>query len=218
MCFSLAAFHQLSTLSPSNEAVVRILEPRCVGKTFPEYFEALFAISKTPPQFIPVMTIDGPTASGKGTLASLVANALGYHFLDSGALYRATAWVALKTNIAAHDISGLTKAATQLNLRFDQHWVWLDGEEVSHCLRQEHVATMASKISVHEPVRQALLNSQLSYQRLPGLVADGRDMGTVVFPKAHLKVFITAKTEVRAQRRYEQLPETCEIKIAKSHL
>ncbi len=194
MCFSLATFQGVP---------VRIQDPRCVGKTFPDYFETLFKVVQS--QHIPVITIDGPTASGKGTLASAVADALGYHFLDSGALYRATALAALRSGVAADDEAGLTALASQLQLRFEAQQIWLGADEVSAQLRQEHVGAMASKVSVHPGVRRALLALQLSHRRLPGLVADGRDMGTVIFPTADLKVFVTATAEVRAQRRLEQL-------------
>ncbi len=198
MCFSLAAF---------NEArqPVRILDPRCVGKTFPDYFESLFSVAQTDTRNIPVITIDGPTASGKGTLASAVAQALGYHFLDSGALYRATALAAMRTGIAETDETGLARTAMGLKLRFADQRIWLGDAEVSDELRREDVGAMASKVSVWPAVRAALLELQLAHRRLPGLVADGRDMGTVIFPGADLKVFVVASAAVRAERRYKQL-------------
>ncbi len=206
MCFSLAA---LNPLAPGhdgeNGAPTRILDPRCVGKTFPDYFETLFSVVQVQPNEVPVMTIDGPTASGKGTIASAVARALGYHFLDSGALYRATALAALRAGVADTDEAGLAQCAAGLRLRFHGHQIWLDDEDVSDQLRQEHVGAMASKASVWPAVRAALLALQLSHRRLPGLVADGRDMGTVIFPGADLKVFVTASAAVRAERRHKQL-------------
>jgi len=198
MCFSLAAFN------PSARPV-RILDPRCVGKTFPDYFEALFSVAQTHTEHIPVITIDGPTASGKGTLASAVAQQLGYHFLDSGALYRATALAAMRTGIAETDETGLARTAAGLQLRFADQRIWLAGEEVSDQLRREDVGAMASKVSVWPTVRAALLGLQLAHRRLPGLVADGRDMGTVIFPGADLKVFVVASAAVRAERRHKQL-------------
>lgn len=198
MCFSLAAFNPLAR-------PVRILDPRCVGKTFPDYFEALFSVAQTRTEHIPVITIDGPTASGKGTLASAVAQQLGYHFLDSGALYRATALAAMRAGIPETDEAGLARTAAGLQLRFADQHIWLDGEEVSDQLRREDVGAMASKVSVWPAVRAALLELQLAHRRLPGLVADGRDMGTVIFPGANLKVFVVASAAVRAERRHKQL-------------
>jgi 3-phosphoshikimate 1-carboxyvinyltransferase len=206
MCFSLAAFN---ALAPTGEAsapvLLRIEDPRCVGKTFPDYFEALFAASSTPTPLIPVITIDGPTASGKGTVASQVARALGYHFLDSGAVYRATALSALRSGVAADDEQGLARCAATLDLRFEGEHIFLGHEEVGHLLRQEDVGAMASKVSVWPAVRAALGQLQLSFRRLPGLVADGRDMGTVIFTDAHLKIFLTASAAQRAERRHKQL-------------
>ena len=203
MCFSLAAFNPLA--QPAGEVPVRILDPRCVGKTFPDYFETLFTVVDSRTFDVPVLTIDGPTASGKGTLASAVAIALGYHFLDSGALYRATALAAMQSGVADNDEAGLARVASALRLRFAGHEIWLDGVEVSDDLRQEHVGAMASRVSVFPSVREALRALQLSHRRLPGLVADGRDMGTVIFPGADLKIFVTASAAVRAERRYKQL-------------
>jgi 3-phosphoshikimate 1-carboxyvinyltransferase len=198
MCFSLAAYN------PAKQPV-RILDPRCVGKTFPDYFETLFAAARTDTSSIPVITVDGPTASGKGTLASAVAQALGYHFLDSGALYRATALAAMQAGVSEADEAGLAAVATGLKLKFAHQQIWLGGVEVSDELRREDVGAMASKVSVWPAVRAALLQLQLSHRRLPGLVADGRDMGTVIFPAAQLKVFVVASAAVRAERRHKQL-------------
>ena len=198
MCFSLAAFN------PAR-LPVRILDPRCVAKTFPDYFEALFTLSQS--SSIPVIAIDGPTASGKGTLASLVAQQLGYHYLDSGALYRLTAFAALQTGLAL-DTTGedaIADLARQLPVVFEGEHVLLSGVNVSEAIRSEEAGMNASKVSVLPAVRQALVDLQLSFRRLPGLVADGRDMGTVIFPDAALKVFLTASAEKRAERRHKQL-------------
>ncbi|KQV97225.1 bifunctional 3-phosphoshikimate 1-carboxyvinyltransferase/cytidylate kinase [Rhizobacter sp. Root1221] len=203
MCFSLATFNPLA--HPAGEVPVRILDPRCVGKTFPDYFETLFTVVEARTTDVPVLAIDGPTASGKGTLASAVAIALGYHFLDSGALYRATALAAMAAGVADTDEAGLAAAAAGLKLKFSGQQIWLGDTEVSDDLRQEHVGAMASRVSVFPAVREALRALQLSHRRLPGLVADGRDMGTVIFPGADLKVFVTASAAVRAERRYKQL-------------
>jgi len=198
MCFSLAAFN-------AAKLPVRILDPKCVGKTFPDYFETLFSVVRTPLASVPVLTVDGPTASGKGTLASAIAKALGYHFLDSGAVYRATALTAMRRGVAADDEAGLAAIAGGLELRFPDGDAHLGDENVADALRAEDVGAMASKVSAWPAVREALRQLQLSFRRLPGLVADGRDMGTVIFPGADLKVFLTASAATRAERRYKQL-------------
>ena len=198
MCFSLATFNPASL-------PVRIEDPKCVAKTFPDYFETLFSVCQTPAQAIPVICIDGPTASGKGTLASEVAQRLGYHLLDSGALYRATALAAQDAGIDLDDEAAVARLAAELPVRFQEHRVFLAGRDITDPLRLESTGGMASRVSRHPAVRQALHALQLSFRRLPGLVADGRDMGTVVFPDAPLKVFLTASAEQRAERRYKQL-------------
>jgi 3-phosphoshikimate 1-carboxyvinyltransferase len=202
MCLSLAAFHTLKGAAP---VPTRILDPKCVAKTFPDYFETLFEVVRAEPQHIPVITIDGPTASGKGTLAAGVAARLGYHTLDSGSLYRVTGLAAQRAGIVADDEAGLAALARSLNLRFEGTEVLLDGENVSDLLRAEAVGTMASQISVWPAVRAALHELQCRFRQLPGLVADGRDMGTVIFPEAGLKVFLTATAAARAERRHRQL-------------
>ena len=156
MCFSLAAFN------PAGQPV-RILDPKCVAKTFPDYFETLFSLTRARTSDIPVICIDGPTASGKGTLASRTASQLGYHYLDSGALYRLTAYAAGRAGVALDDAAGVAAVAA------------------------------------------ALLALQRGFRQLPGLVTDGRDMGTVIFPAATLKVFLTASARCRAERRHKQL-------------
>ena len=204
MCLSLAAFNPL-VATPGTEVSVRILDPQCVGKTFPDYFEALFAVARTADADIPVITIDGPTASGKGTLAAEVAARLGWHQLDSGLLYRAVALAAQRQGVAADDEPGLARVAAGLKLRFDGGRVLLDSHDVAPDLRHEAVGAMASRISAWPAVRGALLALQLAFRQLPGLVADGRDMGTVIFPGAALKLFLTASPAMRAERRYKQL-------------
>jgi 3-phosphoshikimate 1-carboxyvinyltransferase len=198
MCFSLAAFNP-------GALPVRIEDPKCVAKTFPDYFETLFDVSHTPAHAIPVICIDGPTASGKGTLASEVAQRLGYQLLDSGALYRATALAAQDAGIDLDDQPALARLAAQLPLVFRDHRVYLAGRDITDPLRLESTGGMASRVSQHPEVRSALHALQLSFRRLPGLVADGRDMGTVIFPDAPLKVYLTASAEQRAQRRHKQL-------------
>lgn len=200
MCFSLAAFN------PAR-LPVRILDPKCVAKTFPDYFEALFSVVKTPAGSIPVICIDGPTASGKGTLASAVAQRLGYHYLDSGALYRVTALAAIRRGLAldaAHE-EDIARMAQRLPVRFESGKILLDGADVADDIRTEEAGMNASKVSALPAVRQALVALQHSFRRLPGLVADGRDMGTVIFPEAPLKVYLMASAAHRAERRHKQL-------------
>lgn len=159
----------------------------------------------------PVITIDGPSGVGKGTLTQSLARALGWHLLDSGALYRLTALRASDQGLPLEDATVVAESARQLPVRFvsgeagQPVCVELDGENVTQRLRTESCGRLASKVAVYPEVRQALLQRQRDFCRLPGLVADGRDMGTVVFPDAPLKIFLTASAEVRAQRRYEQL-------------
>ncbi|MDP2870581.1 (d)CMP kinase [Methyloversatilis sp.] len=155
----------------------------------------------------PVIAIDGPSASGKGTVAARVAAALGFHLLDSGALYRLTAVAALRGGASLDNAAALEAIATSLDVRFADNATWLAGEEVSDAMRSEDASVGASKVAVHQGVRHALLERQRAFRQLPGLVADGRDMASVVFPDAALKVFLTASVEVRAQRRYKQLIE-----------
>ena len=205
MCFSLAALNAAAGASPA--ASVRILDPGCVAKTFPGYFETLFSVVDTDVRLIPVLTVDGPSASGKGTLAGAVAQQLGYHLLDSGALYRATALAALQAGVAADDEAALATLASSLRLTFVRGGVQLAGQEVGELLRGEDVGSLASKVSAFPVVRDALLRQQLSFRRVPGLVADGRDMGTVIFPDADLKIFLTASAAHRAERRHKQLIE-----------
>ena len=197
MCASLAAFNPAAL-------PVRVQDPKCVAKTFPDYFETLFAAAR-PARAVPVICIDGPTASGKGTLAAALAARLGWHYLDSGALYRATALAARQAGVALDDEAALARLAAALPLRFEAGRVWLDGRDVSEALRSEQTGMDASALAPLPAMRAALLNLQRGMARLPGLVADGRDMGTVVFADAPLKVFLTASAETRAERRYKQL-------------
>ena len=154
---------------------------------------------------IPVIAIDGPTASGKGTVAQRIALRLGFHYLDSGALYRLTALTALRNDVSLTDEHALAKAAEKLPCRFSGDQVWLANDNVTNAIRAEEVGNTASRIAALPMVRQALYALQLGFRIAPGLVADGRDMGTVIFPHATLKVFLTASVEARAERRYKQL-------------
>ena len=200
MCFSLAAFN------PAR-LPVRIEDPKCVAKTFPDYFEALFSVAQTAPAHIPVLCIDGPTASGKGTVAAAVARQLGYALLDSGALYRITALAAVQAgiDIAPAQETALAGLARTLPVRFTDGRIWLDNTDVTDAIRTEAMGMNASRISALPAVRAALVDLQHGFARLPGLVADGRDMGTVIFPQAPLKVFMTASAACRAERRHQQL-------------
>ena len=198
MCFSLAAFNPA-------KLPIRILDPKCVAKTFPDYFETLFSVAQTETDRIPVICIDGPTASGKGTLASTVAQRLGYHYLDSGALYRLAAFAAATQGIDLNDGVGVANVARSLSVRFTGETIWLAGQDVSSAIRTEEAGMAASQVSSHPEVRTALLALQHSFRTLPGLVADGRDMGTVIFPNSELKIYLTASTVHRAERRHKQL-------------
>lgn len=154
---------------------------------------------------IPVITLDGPAASGKGTIAERVAAALGFHYLDSGALYRIATLASLKAGVSLEDAEALTAVAEKLAPVFKDGHIYLDGEDVTLAIRSEEVSAATSRVAVIPGVRSALFELQKKTAQLPGLVADGRDMGTVVFPDAPLKVFMTATARVRAERRYKQL-------------
>ena len=162
-------------------------------------------VTTTPAQHIPVITIDGPSASGKGTVAQLVADKLGFAYLDSGALYRVVAFAAQQNNIAWDDANAVAECAKTLNIKFKNDQILLNDHDISNEIRTELMGKGASQVAVHAPVRAALVDLQHSFHQAPGLVADGRDMGTVIFPFAPLKIFLTASTEIRAERRYKQL-------------
>ena len=200
MCFSLAAFNPAGL-------PVRIEDPQCVAKTFPDYFEALFTLVQ-PSAPAPVICIDGPTASGKGTVASLVAQRLGFALLDSGALYRIAGLAATRAGIPLEEAHAqhIADLIATLHIVFtpDQR-VLLGAEDISLAIRTEAAGMNASRVSAFPAVRQALLQLQRDFRRLPGLVADGRDMGTVIFPDAALKVYLSASAQCRAERRFKQL-------------
>ncbi|MDR2853435.1 MAG: bifunctional 3-phosphoshikimate 1-carboxyvinyltransferase/cytidylate kinase [Burkholderiaceae bacterium] len=200
MCFALAAFNP-------DRVPVRILDPRCVGKTFPEYFETLFSAVQAHAHAVPVICIDGPTASGKGTLTAQIAKRLGYHVLDSGALYRVAGLAVRQAGLepTPDNEARIAQIAGAMPLRFAEGRTLLEEQDVSEAIRTEAAGMDASRVSALPAVRAALLDLQRGFARLPGLVADGRDMGTVVFPAAALKVYLTANAEQRAQRRYSQL-------------
>jgi cytidylate kinase len=155
----------------------------------------------------PVIAIDGPSASGKGTVAQGVAHALGFHHLDSGALYRLVALAAIERTVKFDSALEISAIARNMNVIFDQETIRLDGRDVTAEIRSEEVSATASQIAALPAVRRALLDRQRGFRRPPGLVADGRDMGSVVFPDAVVKVFLTATPEERARRRYKQLME-----------
>jgi len=156
---------------------------------------------------VPVIAIDGPSASGKGTVAQKVAEALGFRYLDSGALYRLVTLAALKAGVELGDAAGLERTARGMDVEFRDGATWLDGADVTHEVRTEEVSAAASRVAANPGVRGALLERQRGFRALPGLVADGRDMGSVVFPDAPLKVYLTADVGARAERRYKQLME-----------
>ncbi len=193
MCFSLAAF----------ATPLRINDPKCVAKTFPDYFERFAAVTRA----APVIAIDGPSASGKGTVAARVAAALGFGYLDSGALYRLTALAAQRANVAWDDETGVAAIAAGLDVVFTGDDIRLAGVLVGDAIRTEEISAGASKVAALPAVRAALLFRQRAFNTVPGLVGDGRDMGSVVFPRAPLKVFLTATAEARAERRHKQLIE-----------
>jgi 3-phosphoshikimate 1-carboxyvinyltransferase len=233
MCLSLAAFNPLAVARADAQATlggatpkthrgyaqeigssppngergvpVRIEDPGCVAKTFPDYFEALFSLSETETAAVPVITVDGPSASGKGTLAGQLAKRLGYHQLDSGAIYRAAGVAAQRAGVDLDDGPQVAGVAASMRLRFEGESVFIDGADLTEAVRSESGGMLASRVSALPAVRQALQALQLSFRRAPGLVADGRDMGTVIFPDAVLKIFLTASAPQRALRRQQQL-------------
>lgn len=156
---------------------------------------------------IPVIAIDGPSASGKGTVAQRVAERLGFHYLDSGALYRIVALAAKQREISWQDELGLAAMAPTLDIRFEHGKILLNSEDVSEAVRTEDMSRGASEVAVHPALRRALVELQHSFRKTPGLVADGRDMASVIFTDAGTKIFLTASAEVRAERRYKQLME-----------
>ncbi len=164
------------------------------------------------PAATPVLTIDGPSGSGKGTISRGVATRLGWHYLDSGAIYRAVGLAAAWESIDLSDAEAVAACAARTEIRFEsddagEPRVFVNGKDATHQLRMETAGAAASAIAAHPPVRNALLDLQKRFRRAPGLVADGRDMGTVIFPDAKYKVFLTASAEERAKRRYKQLKE-----------
>ena len=193
MCFSLAAF----------ATPLRINDPQCVAKTFPDYFERFAKVTGA----APVIAIDGPSASGKGTVAARVAAALGFAYLDSGALYRLTALAARQAGVDWADEDGVAAIAAALDVEFSEGAIRLDGQLVDDAIRTEEISSGASQVAALPAVRAALLFRQRAFNSVPGLVGDGRDMGSVIFPRAQLKVFLTASAEARAERRYKQLIE-----------
>ncbi len=195
MCFSLVAL---------GGVPIRINDPNCVAKTFPEYFDVFQRLAKSS---VAVIAIDGPSASGKGTVAQRVAERLGFHYLDSGALYRLVALAAVHGRVAVDDEAHLAKIAENLDVRFDGGDIYLKNENVTDLIRAEEIGIGASRVAALPKVRAALLERQRAFRQVPGLVADGRDMGSVVFPNAGTKIFLTASAEVRAERRYKQLIE-----------
>jgi len=205
MCLSLAS---LSSGLRAGVAVT-VMEPSCVAKTFPDFFDRLAAITQplsSSGSEVPVLTIDGPTASGKGTVAAAIAIQLGWHLLDSGALYRVTALAARQAGVDWADEAAMARIAQGLPVRFDAAGsIVLNGQDVSTAIRHESIGEGASRVAALPAVRAALLERQRAFRIAPGLVADGRDMGTVVFPDAEAKIFLQASPHERAKRRVKQL-------------
>lgn len=194
MCFSLVTL---------GDCRVRINDPKCVNKTFPGYFDQFAGIVEP----VPVLAIDGPSASGKGTVAARVAAALGWNYLDSGSLYRLVALAALRGGLGFDDEVALESLARALPVRYAGGCILLDGDDVTDRIREEDCSIGASRVAVLPSVRAALLDRQRDFRHAPGLVAEGRDIGSVVFPDAASKFFLTASAAARAQRRYKQLIE-----------
>ena len=194
MCLSLVALAGVP---------MRIADPACVAKTFPDYFARFAAV--TIRDAVPVLAIDGPAASGKGTVAELVARRLGFRYLDSGALYRLVAFDALKRGLGLGDEAAIGALAANLEVEFRDGRALLAGQDVTDAIREDPISDASSKVAAMPAVRAALLWRQHAFVGRPGLVAEGRDMGTVVFPEAGLKVYLTASAETRADRRYKQL-------------
>ncbi len=194
MCFSLVSL---------GACRVRINDPKCVNKTFPEYFAAFGSVARP----VPVVAIDGPSASGKGTVAAEAAAALGWHYLDSGSLYRLVALAAMRAGVSLDDEVALGPIAAALPAQFAEGRVWLEGNDVTEAIRSEACSVGASRVAVLPAVRDALFDRQRDYRVGPGLVAEGRDMGSVIFPDAPVKIFLTASVEARADRRHKQLME-----------
>ncbi len=193
MCFSLVAL---------SGVAIRINDPDCVAKTYPDYFKHFARLLEAP-----VIAIDGPSGSGKGTVARRVAEALGFHYLDSGALYRLVALYAEQRGVRTDDATALAALTDDLPVQFRGADICLGSETVTDAIRTEAVSEAASRIAQIPEVRQSLMKRQRSFRRAPGLVAEGRDMASVVFPEAVLKVYLTATPEERALRRYKQLIE-----------
>ncbi|MDA9690010.1 3-phosphoshikimate 1-carboxyvinyltransferase [Betaproteobacteria bacterium] len=204
MTFSMAAFALKDEVEQVKNRVLQIENPVCVEKTFPYFFEEF---SRVCSEAVPVITVDGPTASGKGTIANHVGKNLGFNVLDSGAFYRSVALIIKRENIDESDHLAIASRAKTLSMRKQGSRFFLGEDDVTMLMRDEKIGLLASKIAKYEDVRRALIMAQRDFARLPGLVADGRDMGSIVFPKGALRVFLTAKPEIRAKRRFKQLIE-----------
>ena len=204
MTFSMAAFALKGEVGRVTNRVLQIENPECVEKTFPYFFEEF---SRVCSESVPVITVDGPTASGKGTIANHVGRNLGFNVLDSGAFYRSLALITRWEKIDEDNHRAIAFRARTLPLRMKGSRFFLGDDDVTVLMRDEKIGLLASKIAKYEDVRRALIMAQRDFARLPGLVADGRDMGSVVFPRGTLRVFLTAKPEIRAKRRFKQLIE-----------
>ena len=193
MCFALASFAGVS---------VEILDPQCVNKTFPNFFDSLKRITHAP-----VVSIDGPSGVGKGTVATMLAERLGFHYLDSGALYRVLAFVSKELGFELHtwDSEKIETWFLRQKVEFQAGKIFWESNDISEAIRSQEISDLASRIASDLEIRKSLINIQKSFRRAPGLVAEGRDMGSVIFPDSSLKIFLNASVQVRAERRYKQL-------------
>jgi 3-phosphoshikimate 1-carboxyvinyltransferase len=193
MCFSLVSFAGVS---------VEILDPECVNKTFPNFFDSFKRITRAP-----VVSIDGPSGVGKGTIATMLAERLGFHYLDSGALYRVLAFVSKELGFELHDWDSekIENWFLRQRVEFQDGKIFWENKDVSKAIRSQEISDLASRIASNLEIRKSLINIQKSYRRAPGLVAEGRDMGSIIFPDSSLKIFLSASLRVRAERRYKQL-------------
>ena len=193
MCFSLVCFAGVS---------VEILDPQCVNKTFPNFFDALKRIARAP-----VVSIDGPSGVGKGTIATMLAKRLGFHYLDSGAIYRVLALISkdLSVELLGWDSEKIETWFLRQKVEFQAGKIFWENKDISEAIRSQEISDLASRIASNLEIRKSLINIQKSFRRAPGLVAEGRDMGSAVFPDSEVKIFLTASLKVRAERRYKQL-------------
>jgi 3-phosphoshikimate 1-carboxyvinyltransferase len=193
MCFSLLSFAGVS---------VEILDPQCVNKTFPNFFDSFEHVTRAP-----VVSIDGPSGVGKGTIATLLAKRLGFHYLDSGALYRVMALISRERGVelVGWESEKIETWFSRQKVEFQAGKIFWETKDISEAIRSQEISGLASGIASNLEIRKSLINIQKSFRRAPGLVAEGRDMGSIVFPDSEVKIFLTASLQIRAERRYKQL-------------